>query len=68
LSLHLNVSPAGSEAQVPAVDQQALLASLHVQHELADRSVGSSFEGSPYAAPHRIDAANKDDVDLTFQV
>jgi hypothetical protein len=34
-------------AEVGAVDQQALLAALHFEHELADRRVGDRFEGVP---------------------
>ena len=56
-------------AEVDAVLEQALLATLHFEDELGDRRVGNVFEGGPHAAAlGRVDAAGEDDVDLPAQV
>src|SRR4051794_29901918 len=52
-------------ADVDAVDDQPLLAALHLEDELADRGVGHPFEGAADAALlGRVDAADQVDVDL----
>ena len=51
------------------MDQQALLAALHGQRELADRDVGDRREGGADAAVfHRLDHAVQLDLDLALEV
>ena len=46
-------------AEVAGVDQQALLAALHLEDELGDRGVGDRFEGVADAAVDGVDAADR---------
>ena len=67
LATHRHVGPVGRLAEVAAVDQEALLAALHRQHELGHRGVGDRVEAGADAAVLGVDPADQVDVDLAVQ-
>lgn len=55
-----------ARAEVLAVDDQTLLPALHFKHELRNRSIGDSIEGSANTPINRVDKTDQIDIDLTF--
>src|SRR5215218_424750 len=64
LALDVDLGSMFAFADIGAVDDQALLSALHLQDELADRSIGRRLEGVADTAVDGVDPADEIDVDF----
>jgi hypothetical protein len=68
LPFEFDIGLVGRPAEVPAVDDQALLAALHAQQDFGQRCVWGIFDRGPDAAMGRVDPGRHLHINQAVQV